>query len=558
MLRKNAHPFVCGGLLSLLVCAPAAAQYAVGYDGRLLDANPQFGGSRINTARPVSPLYRGNLSADGSISAGLSLRSTSPIESPFAFRGSLGSDLLGSFVRDSVSVYDARRLDGGILPTRPYYSASRTAPTAGFLQYGGLTPTFSPMAIAPSRTLPGQLDFGAPAETRTHIAQSPSVLGRIGVNRATTPAPELSSSIFGADTRIPGLLETQLYTDLAALDRTPSAGADSTEEQSPLWRPRQYRLDLPQRAPGALEGLMSGDRDELLARGWFQAPDADSDSAAPAPASDSAAHSWREFAAQTRAMAPGVSDDLQPGGDVFTDLALARSLELDPSADWFGMLRAAEAGDAAGSSERETALEADAQAFVDRVLNTRLTTFVGAARTSFNDELLAAESLVETGRYYDAIGHYDRAARLAPANPLPLIGKGHALLAAGEYLSAAFNIVRGVQRYPEIARVQFNLAAMLGGGETVDIRRAEIMRLLGSREDEQLRFLLGYLEWHSGNRQFALENLDRAARNAPLGSIIRRFPELLRGVNGQSGSAPAPAPETPPDVSETPPAADPG
>jgi hypothetical protein len=50
-----------------------------------------------------------------------------------------------------------------------------------------------------------------------------------------------------------------------------------------------------------------------------------------------------------------------------------------------------------------------------------------------------------------------------------------------------------------------------------------------------LRFLLGYLEYHTGDRESGLRNLEMAAAEAELGSIIRRYPAILRG-----GALPAP------------------
>jgi tetratricopeptide (TPR) repeat protein len=179
--------------------------------------------------------------------------------------------------------------------------------------------------------------------------------------------------------------------------------------------------------------------------------------------------------------------------------------------------------------EMQTRAALAADVFLIRMLRTPLRSFVSAGPAPVNDALRQAEAAMEMGRYYDAARHYERARVLDPMNPLPLIGKGHALLASGDYVSAAFHLVRGLERFPELTRFQVDLTAMMGGGEIVDIRRADLMKLLANREEPELRFLLGYLEIHSGNRELGLQNLDRAAQEANPGSLIRHYPDMIRG-----------------------------
>jgi tetratricopeptide (TPR) repeat protein len=182
------------------------------------------------------------------------------------------------------------------------------------------------------------------------------------------------------------------------------------------------------------------------------------------------------------------------------------------------------------------------QEFITTMLETPIHTFVGRGASAVNDQLLRAEALLETGRFFDAADRYETAHMLDPANPLPLIGKGHALLAAGEYLSAAVYLIRGLERFPELSRFRVNLEALIGGGEIIDIRRADIMARLKRLEDPRLRFLLGYIEVHTGMRESGLENLDRAARQAKPGSLIARYPAMLRG------EGPLPPPKLPLDI----------
>jgi hypothetical protein len=89
------------------------------------------------------------------------------------------------------------------------------------------------------------------------------------------------------------------------------------------------------------------------------------------------------------------------------------------------------------------------------------------------------------------------------------------------------------------------------------------MRQLGQSEDPLLRFLLGYLEYHSGDHEHGLENLRRAASNPRAGMVIARYPSLLAGESppvlpgpaqpaeeGERGPAPGAVPH--PDASSRP------
>ena len=176
------------------------------------------------------------------------------------------------------------------------------------------------------------------------------------------------------------------------------------------------------------------------------------------------------------------------------------------------------------------------------MLQNALQSFAGESTTAVNTELRRAESFMNLGRYYDAADYYRRAHLLDPLNPLPLVGRGHALLAAGDYLSAAVMLTQGLERFPEMARFSLDLKAMMGGGEIVDIRRADIMRQLQQNEDPRLRFLLGYLEFHGGMPERGIENLRKAAGEADPGTLLRRYPDMLEGKGA------LPPPKLPPGV----------
>ena len=161
-------------------------------------------------------------------------------------------------------------------------------------------------------------------------------------------------------------------------------------------------------------------------------------------------------------------------------------------------------------------------------LSEPIITFVGSDKTMANKAFAQAEEYLAGGRYYDAVNAYDVARTADPDNPLIWIGRGHALIGAGDYLSAAASLEEGFRRFPQAARFKIDLRAFLKHGDILDIRRADLEQRLEEEDNFRLRFLLGYIEYYSGLARFGLPNLERAAKAAPTTSIFSKFPSLLR------------------------------
>lgn len=527
----------------------ARAQYRTQQDGRLFDRNPQIGAGGYNYARPVSPLIGGNALTSGIMGRGLSLRIASPVGDPMTFHGSLGSASLSAFRRDSVSVADVSSPYRGLLG-RPYYDPSQTVYNAGFLSGQFQAPVIGPLpmpgggASSPAGVggpLDLRLDTRLSTGTNAFAAPSPALAAGI-VGLTAGASPELYSTIFGP---------TALKLDLPELPRV----ADEKLTDPRRLPAQEYRLlndrelidnqrveDLPGTRPmlGTPEELA---RSEELSRLPLE-PGADP--FAPGPVEDAPfvigplpvepglteGEAGRMASAQPSRSVhmPRIRDaSVLPGHDVFTDMQLTQALVSDPDRTWYTDMQQAIREDPVAAGLLQEYAEMQSQEFVSRMTEAPLQSFRGRGDSALNDELLRAESLLEFGQYYEAVRRYEAAQRIDPLNPLPHIGKGNALLAAGEYLSAAVALVQGFERYPELSQFEFDLGALMGGGEIIDIRRADIMRRLASHDDPRLRFLLGYLEYYCGDQKSGMENLERAAELDRGGSIISRFPTMLRG-----------------------------
>lgn len=536
-------------LLALLTTPSAFAQYTgpVQQDGRLLEANTYLGNFSGNYQRPASPLSLGNAAAFGTIGRGFSLRSFSPISAPTAFRGSLGSSSLSAFRRDSVAAGDANLPLGG-LGARPYFDPDTTVFSAGLLNPN----VRNTEAFAPGSTAAGFNAGGVP-DARIRTA-NPLAASISGVNiRARSP---LGSSIFGPRSirTTNAAIDTwdrRTTTGLAGVDplnpfgRRPSIddnrALDATPREAPEYRPDPLgsrTLDVsPAEAVRRNRTLPMNSIQEPVTNDLFR------------PLQLTNPQNERPLVQQTPILAdtPSIAEapvappiltqtDMLPGNDLFTDMRLALALEIDPGAQWFREMQSAIRSDPVLSESLHARAQLDADAFLSAMRDNPIRSLSGGSTSALNTELVKAQSLMDMQQYYEAADRYETAHRLDPTNPLPLLGKGHAQLAAGDYRTAAVSLQQGLQRYPELAKFSFDLLSLMGGGEAVDIRRADLKKRLTSQDDPQLRFLLGYLEYYAGDRESGLQHLESAAQAVRPGTIIANLPGMLRG----RGSYPPP------------------
>lgn len=161
------------------------------------------------------------------------------------------------------------------------------------------------------------------------------------------------------------------------------------------------------------------------------------------------------------------------------------------------------------------------------VMEDPITTFAGHYENDLNRLIVEGETLMHKGEYYQAASKFDLARVIDPRNPLPLLGRGHAWIAAGDYSSGLSSILAGIERFPQIAAFRLDLPALVGGRDVFDRRRADLAKKLEQREDYELRFLLGYLELYSGLPVEGLSDIGKAAADAPADSVIVRFHDML-------------------------------
>jgi hypothetical protein len=497
----------------------------------------------------VPGLLGGNAIAEGQVRRGLSFRGYSPIPDPYEFRGSLGSSSLTNFRRDSFSTSGAALPEFGFGGpsglAAPRFNQSSTVPTVGFLrgQTTGVTGYRQGMARANYRTpyvpsderlSPGPRPLTGFDERRNNVDALMGGLPFDASDQFTQPP----SSIFGVG--VPRRAERDFLPGRELRDTTPNrpgflnrfeAGEDGLER-------RQADPTDPTTDESAAGLGLGGRRMDAILGVPPQAGAAEMDPTALGPRGGGLAELVRTGGYQRRALEPMAADGQEaeqrgagqqargpriqtlPGADVYSDLQMANALQREPGADWFQDMQAVR--EATGVTEK-----LEPEELVER-LDRPLTSFVGEQENPLNATLMEAEALMANGEYFAAARRYESASMLAPANPLPLVGRANALLAAGEYETAAVSLVQALERNVMIlSQVTFDLEQLLGGGEIVDVRRSDLRQRLENAENPRLRFLLGYLEYFGGQRERGLENLKQAAEKSGVSLAIRRYVDLL-------------------------------
>jgi tetratricopeptide (TPR) repeat protein len=137
------------------------------------------------------------------------------------------------------------------------------------------------------------------------------------------------------------------------------------------------------------------------------------------------------------------------------------------------------------------------------------------SQSKFNQYMRDAETYLKAGRYYRAASCFSLASVYQPDNPLALAGRGHALFAAGEYVSSALFISRALTISPEYLRMRVDLGVIFGDENKLAGRIEDIKQWLARSGSSQLQFLLGYVYYRTGQLPQAKKVIDAAYEKTP-------------------------------------------
>jgi tetratricopeptide (TPR) repeat protein len=170
--------------------------------------------------------------------------------------------------------------------------------------------------------------------------------------------------------------------------------------------------------------------------------------------------------------------------------------------------------------ELKTLSQAEISAEASRIMGSH-NSLESLSQSKFNQHMRDAEEHLRAGRYYRAAGCFSLASVYQADNPLALAGRGHALFAAGEYVSSALFLSRALAISPEYLQMRVDLVAMLGDERKLAGRIADIEQWLARSGSSQLQFLLGYVYYRTGQFLRAKQAIDAAYEKTPQSPAVQ-------------------------------------
>jgi tetratricopeptide (TPR) repeat protein len=152
---------------------------------------------------------------------------------------------------------------------------------------------------------------------------------------------------------------------------------------------------------------------------------------------------------------------------------------------------------------------------------------------TFSDErfdryLRAAELYLRQGRHYRAADSFTLASMYKPSDARAYVGKSHALLAAGEYVSSATFLAKAIQVDPRLTLAQTDLVETLGGPDPFVQRITDLEEAAAVRGAPQMHFLLAYIYYQMSQPEQAKAALAAAEKGLPASLSI----DLMKAAIG--------------------------
>ncbi len=499
------RPGIAGTIAAVALCASAHAQDALG-DGRGLENNDisitRFN-NRVNASDSLlKRIQLRNAIVTGNAPGGLSFRGDLGYTAPREFRGDLGANDLFAFRRDSL--YSG--LTGyGIRGTEAMQW--QFALTTGAQAPSGLlgTPAVQRFGMQDlsrdagrDNSVPGLRDSDLrrpdPIESQIEAMRAPggTLMGSLRSTSAYTTARQSTPTLLASGTDATG---RRFGITASALE-----GIHFQELELPSWmigdtglpiRPTtENRID-PQSTVEKISATRTA-YDEVLERlGAFTTPSL-----------------------------PGMTDPEKP----------AWQRRLDEIRD---QLSPSWQGSPEGGADPSTGFSQDALDLIRGAGGQANSLIVGTSSgfDPYANHVRQAQSLLGEGQYFDAEERFTRALSIRRDDVPAQVGRLHAQLGAGMYLSASINLRSLVGANPEITGVRYGPQLLPTSERMTDIVRA--LRNNARRESagtlgRESALLLAYLGAQTGDPSMIREGLDIFELQASTSD--KRLLSLLRGV----------------------------
>lgn len=146
----------------------------------------------------------------------------------------------------------------------------------------------------------------------------------------------------------------------------------------------------------------------------------------------------------------------------------------------------------------------------------------------FDRHLQEGYRLMQRRDYQRACEAFTLATAYRPHDARAYLGKGHALLAAGQYLDSALSVAKAVELDLPCVLQRIDLIQLVGGPDAFITHFNELDRLIEADGGPQIQFLMAYLYYQMDRPQEAKAAIDAAQKLLPASMPI----DLLRAALG--------------------------
>jgi tetratricopeptide (TPR) repeat protein len=560
---KHRNAILSAAVTLVLSTSLAHAQYRVGSDGRANDASNRIGSGGLNTdTGGRSNAVTGNQIVTGNVTGGKEFRGGVGYTDPGAFRGSTANETSDRFIRGSSGTPYGNSTQNNAERVTAFYGSSRAAPPPPGFQREGTTGAYTPAPTlsrsgsdlrlgsvidTPQTVLPppGDLLLPGPVDPQmgdTTISASP--LYGIRQWRANVPGEQQFVDRFSEDQR--PIAPDQFQLDAATIDRfqkelRDASGTESgngetgkptdalpgaTDLSKPMGSLTDPNLAVNSLSNSALSSnqINSGvDTNQSLRNKLV---------AAPVEAKDQSALYARLLQQFQQGGDANLSDEAaQQRFNKNMEALNAAAGEKGKTASAGGKGAADGAGGAkgtggaGGTDTAEGTGAAEGAGETPKVVTPANPTTQpspikvdklseGIKAKGLADLLESAEKSMRDGQFGAAIDRYEAAARVAPNNPLIMLGKANAALGASYYGRAEADLRRAFTTGPALLEGQYDLVKFLGEDRLQFL--INDLKQIASTETRQSgpTFLLGYIAHNMGNDKKAADYLTETEKRA--------------------------------------------
>ncbi|MGE3107974.1 MAG: hypothetical protein AB7G11_09245 [Phycisphaerales bacterium] len=541
----------------LLVCgagvAPSIAQNALG-DGRLLDRNPRVGsnGRNPSQANSIANITRfNNAVVTGNVGGGKSFQGYVGYLASNDFRASLGSNDLFQFRRDSssgsavasgIKGTDALRYQFGLVTgqTPPSLLGAASATGASLV-----TDRAGSSGVSPGAALRSTSDF------LTERSLRPSVIGyrteQDGRQYALTASPLTGVTMVplrAPETLVPSAERPQV----PGTSGLPSLPGTSTPRSTP-GRVDQSTETLKIRHGGlsgveaSRPGLSSPFAVAQLIDQSSPAARLDTRIETPSTVLDPFKNSLPADKRNSPEPTPGATDAAKPAwmleldklserlkGDDDTEKTDAsdRKSPFGSGTPTLDQIREFIKPDLEKIDKDVTRALASARPLLDRLSPEKPTD-----NKAYDQHMATGEKLLGEGRYFDAEDRFLRALAARAGDPMASLGRIHAQLGAGTYLSAAMNLHTLLQEHPEMMTTRYakHLQPTDKRADAIATQMRENIHATRTLLGKDAALLLAYLGYQrhdqgmieEGVRAFAERTSERDTADRTLLALMQRL-----------------------------------